>query len=134
MEFGTYLFGVYLVSIVVIIIICSCEASMVKKFKENISFFINTFYTRRNVQTCPKYFICDRECPELESYRLKLENFPRLQNCLKLENVMVSTASTVIAACASLFILLLCVEIDDKCRNDPNLDCFKKKFKFQDGL
>ena len=47
---------------------------------------------------------------------------------------MVSTASTVIAACASLFILLLCVEIDDKCRNDPNLDCFKKKFKFQDGL
>ena len=129
------LFGIYFGSIAVIIIICKfCEASMVKKVKENISLFINTFYTRKNVQTCPKYFICDRGCPELASYRVKLEKYPKLQNCLKLENVMVFTASTVIAACASLFILLLCVEIDDECRNDPNLDCFKKKPRFQNGL
>ena len=128
-SFSTYfqiqlviLLGIYFGSLAVIIIICKrCEASMVKKFKENISLFINTFYTRKNVQTCPKYFICDRECPKSE-------------NCLKLENVLVSTASTVIAACASLFILLLCVEIDDECRNDPNLDCFKKKLRFQDGF
>ena len=107
------LIGVYF-GVALFLIIC-CYNS--KNILENVLFAINRIVTRKNVDKRPRYFICGRICPE----------YIDTDTDIDIEKRVAWVAVTVIAACTSLFSLLFALEISNECRNDPYLDCFKKR-------
>ena len=96
--------------------VCSVSAGLIccykrkrERIKESILLAIKRIVTRKKEGETVSYYVCGTECPP------------------HVEQKLIIVATFVIATCASLFALLLIVEIDDECRNDPHLQCFRRK-------
>lgn len=92
--------------------LCYCVICCSKKknaIKETFLKSLNGIVTRRHVTRNPRYFIGGRKFPSDK------------------ESGLICTSVFAIAACVSFFFLLLIVEITNECRDDPYLDCFRKK-------
>lgn len=79
---------------------------------------LNGLIKKRNVNRQLKYFICGRElsgsdAPKCRFYIVSL---------------------MLIAICTVLFVLVVTVQISYECRNEPHLDCFKRKTETEKSL